>query len=101
MHKYSLYTLYLLYFHVHLNVILSMKYIKPISEEYIKSRLKVYFPIFLFKRSILIAHLNKLLFRKGLYWHLWFHEEYLTSMELFYSIKVYLNWKKVHKIIKM
>ncbi len=37
----------------------------PISEKYIKSRLKVYFPIFSFKISILIAHLNKLLFRKG------------------------------------
>ncbi len=43
----------------------SVTYIKPISEKYIKSKLKVYFPIFLFKISILIAHLNKLIFRKG------------------------------------
>ncbi len=41
---------------------ISEKYIKPISEKYIKSKLKVHFTIFLFKRSILIAHLNKLYF---------------------------------------
>ncbi len=39
---------------------------KSISEKYIRSRLRVYFLIFLFKRSILRAHLNKLIFRKGL-----------------------------------
>ncbi len=37
---------------------------KYISEKYIKSGLRVYFPIFIFK-EIQIAHLNKLLFRKG------------------------------------
>ncbi len=36
---------------------------KPNSEKYLKSRLKAYFPIVYFKISLLIAHLNKRLFR--------------------------------------
>ncbi len=45
---------------------ISEKNIKPISEKYIKSQLKAYFPIFLFKRSILMAHSYTLFFHRGL-----------------------------------
>ncbi len=38
---------------------------KYIYEKYLKSRLKLYFPLFLFKISILIAHLNLFIFLKG------------------------------------
>ncbi len=31
---------------------------------------------------------------KVLYWHLWFHEEHLTSMQPFHCTKASLQWKK-------
>ncbi len=37
---------------------------------------------------------------KILYWHLWFHEEPLTSMESFHCTKDYLYWKRFFKWLK-
>lgn len=41
------------------------------------------------------------LLKVKVYWHLWFHEESLTSMEPFHSTKGSLYWKKVSYIFKM
>ncbi len=64
-----------------------------------KSKLKVYFPIFLFKRRMLIAHLNKLIFRKGNHSHCC---PFLQPFTLLLAVALFLcKSKKAHPCISM